>query len=347
MIDFTSVKLREFVVHFVGNKLRDDKYQISVGKTIIEDNKTQEIVLKYLLSSFGNDESFNLFHPSDIKLNEVYSFVNNIFVNNASFYSQSIEIAKHLYEKSIHPKINGGELYVCLFSNCIIHGKPKDAVGIFRSESKESYLKVIKTKNNFNISSEQGLNVAKLEKGCLILNDNKNGGYIAYIIDSTKSSEAQYWKDEFLKIKPSSDNYHTTQSYLDVCKQFVVNQLEQEYEINKTDKIDYLNKTVDYFKRNGAFSEKEFLGEVFDDKEVIKSFRNFKKEYTTENDIELEDTFEISNAAVKKQARVFKSVLKLDKNFHVYIHGDKSLIEKGYDSKVGKSYYKIYFDEES
>jgi hypothetical protein len=45
--------------------------------------------------------------------------------------------------------------------------------------------------------------------------------------------------------------------------------------------------------------------------------------------IDREDGFSISAEAVKKQSRVFKSVLKLDKNFHIYIHGDKELIERG------------------
>ena len=42
----------------------------------------------------------------------------------------------------------------------------------------------------------------------------------------------------------------------------------------------------------------------------------------------IEDEFDIHLSAVKKQQRVFKSILKLDKNFHVYIHGRKDLIEK-------------------
>jgi hypothetical protein len=49
---------------------------------------------------------------------------------------------------------------------------------------------------------------------------------------------------------------------------------------------------------------------------------------------------------VKKQSRVFKSVLKLDRNFHIYIHGDKDLIERGVE-KDGRKYYKIYYREES
>ena len=61
--------------------------------------------------------------------------------------------------------------------------------------------------------------------------------------------------------------------------------------------------------------------------------------------VDLEDRFEISADAVKKQARVFKSVLKLDKNFHIYIHGDREKIERGVDDS-GRKYYKIYYDQE-
>ena len=58
------------------------------------------------------------------------------------------------------------------------------------------------------------------------------------------------------------------------------------------------------------------------------------------------DVFEISGNAVKKQQRVYKSVLKLDKNFHIYIHGDRELIEKGFDDGKSMNYYKVYFREE-
>ena len=63
-------------------------------------------------------------------------------------------------------------------------------------------------------------------------------------------------------------------------------------------------------------------------------------------DLELEDNFKIAVQSVKKQARIFKSVLKLDKNFHVYIHGNRELIERGQDSD-GRKYYKIYYENES
>ena len=89
----------------------------------------------------------------------------------------------------------------------------------------------------------------------------------------------------------------------------------------------------------------EFATEVIDNTKAIESFKVYKSNYEEEFDTEIADTFAISNAAVKKQARVFKSVLKLDKNFHIYIHGNNELIEKGVD-EAGRKYYKIFYENE-
>ncbi len=88
------------------------------------------------------------------------------------------------------------------------------------------------------------------------------------------------------------------------------------------------------------------MEEVFQDSGIIKSFRNFDNTYRQENKIDITDSFDISPQAVKKQARVFKSVLKLDKNFHIYIHGNRDMIEQGVDQD-GRKFYKIYYDKEN
>jgi hypothetical protein len=79
---------------------------------------------------------------------------------------------------------------------------------------------------------------------------------------------------------------------------------------------------------------------------MIESFRQFGSRYTESHDFDIASQFDISAMAVKKQARVFKSVLKLDKNFHIYIHGNTDLIEKGIDDN-GRKFYKIYYQDES
>ncbi|MFK7953474.1 MAG: nucleoid-associated protein, partial [Ekhidna sp.] len=113
------------------------------------------------------------------------------------------------------------------------------------------------------------------------------------------------------------------------------------------DQIDLLNKSIKYFKEAEDFDKGEFELSVFGhEDEAVSSFRNFDNQYQNDMDLEIEDNFKIAVNSVKKQARIFKSVLKLDKNFHVYIHGDRELIEQG-EEPDGRKFYKIYYDQES
>ena len=90
----------------------------------------------------------------------------------------------------------------------------------------------------------------------------------------------------------------------------------------------------------------EFSNEVIGSEQGIALFKDYKKQQENDFDSPLEDSFSINNMAVKKQARVYKSVLKLDRNFHIYIHGNKELIEKGFDAERNMNYYKVFFKEE-
>jgi hypothetical protein len=78
---------------------------------------------------------------------------------------------------------------------------------------------------------------------------------------------------------------------------------------------------------------------------VKDTIKKFACEYILERDIDIADDFTISDSAVKKQVRIFKSIIKLDKNFHIYAHGNSDLIQQGAD-KNGKC-YKIYHKEEN
>lgn len=342
MIDFTEIKLESIYIHQVGNKLRDEGIKTSNKNLIFENEDTKRYLLKYFLSSFSGNEIYNFHYSTDLNLNDTYIFAKKIFATPENIYDISIDISKHLYDKSSHPKINGGEFSVCYFKNCVFDGQKTDAIGLFKSENKDIFLKL----NSVQIRHESGININKLDKGCLIFNLNADKGYKVCIVDSNKSKDTQYWIDEFLSIKPASDSYHYTKDFLSITKNFVTKQLDEQFEISKADKIDILNRSVDYFKNNEDFDKQNFEKEIFKDNSVIESFRKFDQAYREENDVKLANRFQISTPAVKKQARVFKSVLKLDKNFHIYIHGNKELIEQGIDEN-GRKYYKIYYEKES
>ena len=345
MIDFTAVKLQNITTHFVGNKLRDEGIKISSGEVNIIEGDTKKYLLKYFLSSFNDNEKFNFTNPTELALNAVYTLIERIFLNKNSFYENSVELSKHLYERSTHPKVNGGEFTICLFENIFLDGVETNAVGLFKTEVKDVFLKFDSTKDNYSIKYDNGVNVGKLDKGCIIFERRVEDGFTVCIVDSNKSNDTQYWKDDFLSIRPSADEYHFTKNFLSITKNFVTKQLSEEFEVSKADKIDLLNRSVEYFKTHDIFEKESFEEEVFHNPEMIKSFRSYDEQYRENKNVDTSDNFQISSQAVKKQSRIFKSVLKLDRNFDIYIHGDKNLIEKGTE-KDGRKYYKIYYEEE-
>ncbi len=346
MLFFDQSSLLGITLHKVGSKVEDEGIQFSKSELRTNDS-LNNVLLNYFLSPFKSDEFYHLYHDSDIKYNEVYGFVSEIFDNSNSLYEQSVNLAKHLYEQSVHPKIKSGEFYTVYFKDCIIDNNTVDAVGLFKSENKDTFLKIYPSVDGFDIESEKGININKLDKGCLIFNMERENGYVIAVVDnSSKGAEAQYWMDDFLHVLQRKDEYYNTHNVLSLCKNFVTKGLPQQFDVSKADQIDFLNKSVKFFKEKDSFEMDEFANEVIVQPDVIESFNKYRSDYQREHDIDFADNFAISETAVKKQARVFKSVIKLDKNFHIYIHGNRELIEQGIDEK-GRKFYKIYYQEES
>ena len=127
-------------------------------------------------------------------LNEIYHYVGKIFENKKNFVAQSAQIANFLYAKSTHVKVKEGELYVALFSDVPFGTEYIDAVGIFKSESKETFLKVFPHGQGWEVAAEDGININKLDKGCLIFKKNREEGFVVCVVDATnKQQDAQYW----------------------------------------------------------------------------------------------------------------------------------------------------------
>lgn len=346
MIQFYNTKIKDIAIHLVGNKNNDE--DIYCSKSLLSINEEIDYVLtNYFIKPFlKSEEQFTFFHETDLKYNEAYNYLFSIFNNPRDLLLQSVNLAKHLYEQSTHPKIKGGEFYVVYFKDCILDGKTVDAVGIFKSENKDTFLKVYPSDEGFEIESQQGVNINKLDKGCLVFNVEKENGYTVAVVDNTnKGIEAQYWMDDFLHIRPRKDEYFNTQNVLSLCKNFIKNELPQHFDMSKADQADFINKSVTFFKEREAFDMSEFANEVIGQKDIIEHFNSFKSDYQKEREIEIADKFSISESAVKKGTRNLKSIIKLDKNFHIYVHGNSNMIEQGVDEK-GK-FYKVYYQEES
>ena len=349
MVTFFEANIRQLSIHKVGNKQLDESLVLSEASVLLRDDTLSVLLMQYFLHPFEKiSEVYRMHHPTgNLALNEVYHYIENIFEYPGHFHENSRQLAKLLYERGSHPKIKAGELYIVFFEKLQVEGELLEAVGLFKSENKEPYLTLSLQESVFELQYQQeAININKLDKGCIIFNTEKDNGFKVSVVDHTNRSEAVYWLDDFLQLKVRNDDYQQTHNVLKLYKSFVTEKIEEEYDISKADKIDLLNRSIKYFKEKDHFDMDEFSTEVIGDKLSISLFKDYKKEREHDFDVPIEESFQINNTAVKKQARVYKSVLKLDRNFHIYIHGNKEMIEKGFDEERKLNFYKVYFREE-
>lgn len=348
MLNFKQSILENISVHFVGNSSEDEGVILSKEELVLDKEFVQGILTKYFLNSFKDQPYYHFTAEGDIEYNEVYRIVKEIFSGSKSFHEQSVRLAHHLYEQSDHPKIKSGEFYIVYFGACIVDEEQCDAIGLFKSENKDTYLKVFPENESLGLDHEQGININKIDKGCLIFDTKKEDGYKVCVIDNVnKTTLAHYWQQDFLGLKAWEDSFFHTENYISLCKGFVEDVFNSEHNVARADQITLLNDTQKFFDEKRTFDIKEFEEEVIKEEEVIGAFSEYKEQFKDKNEIAVYDEFQISPHAVKNNKKHLKSILKLDKNFHVYIHGNRNNMEKGFDEERNQHFYKIFFQQES
>jgi hypothetical protein len=342
MITSFEAEMQELHAHRVGNKFNDEYVALSDKPVNIDDDLFKAIMMSYLLKPFEKVNSiYRFYHPSgDVRQNDIFHIIRDFFAAPEYSCECSEMIARHLYASSNHPKIKAGEVYIAHFLAVQIEGELHEAIGIFKSENKETYLKI---NPELGINYEQdAINIQKLDRGCLIFNTEEEKGYKVAVIDNSKES---YWKDDFLNLEIRNDSFTQTSNMMNLVKGFINDELDNSFELSKMDKSDLLNKSLQYFKEKETFDVEEFAGDVIGNDVAFEDFKKYKSNYD-EQFYAIPENFVISEPAVKKQVKAFKSVIALDKNFHLYVHGNKDLIEKGFDDDKGLNFYKVYFKEE-
>ncbi|MFN0200618.1 MAG: nucleoid-associated protein [Bacteroidia bacterium] len=345
MFDFTQTQLTQAVVHRIGNKARTEGYIVSQKPIQTDTEIVQSLLLKYFLSPFKGEHLFNFSYENEVGKNDLFVMANEIFENPDTLYENSIKIAQLLYEKSEHPKIKAGELYVAYLKDCVLEDELADVIGIFKSETKETYIKVEQNQTGFDIRYDNGININNLDKGCLIFNIDKEDGFVLSILDATsKGSDAVFWKDDFLKVSPRKDYHFYTQNYLTMCKDFIKEVHEPE---EKTEITEMQQKTVQFFAEEEQFDIQKFEEEVLVEPEKITAFKEYKERYQEEKETPpLPEDFKISTPALKTAKKQFKNLIKLDSNFQISVLNPNGIITRGFDEQTGQRYYQLFFDEE-
>lgn len=348
MIDFTNARIDQMVVHKVGNKHREETNVISTELTHI-DLDLKEILLKYFGKSFSKlTETYHFVHDIELTYNEINGVSAKIFTDPDSFLVNSVHILNHLFEQSNHPHIKSGDVFICDFSNLTYEDDYVQAIGIFKSESKDAFIKLKEENGNIVVDKEAGISINKLDKGCLILNIEEEDGFRVFTVDNNRY-DAEYWKVDFLNIDLIHDDNFNTQSYMDLCKSFASEIVAEN--VGKKGQVDFLNETVKYFEKNETIDTNDFAESLFGNNETKEAFVKFKDEYEEANDFSFSENFEISEIVYKKQKRKFKNFIQLDTNIQIKLDFNNSesterFIEKGYDEDKEMHFYKVYFNKE-
>ena len=348
MVNYSEAYINKIIIHRVGNKSHGEGITIS-EELFFPDAAMREILMDYLLKPFLKvTETYRFTENLDIGKNVIKNLSRLIFNDQNTFQERSIDILRYLYDQSNHPHIKTGDVFIVLFSDILLGDELVDAVGIFKVEDKTTFLDVIKNENSLEAIKQMGINLKKLDKGCLIFNTAMEDGARVFSVDNN-SYDTEYWLSYFLNVDYIRDNNFETRSYLEMCRSFSEEVIKEKE--SKKEQLDFLNQSVAYFEENEHLGQFDFQQTVLDNPNWREEFRNFKTTYEQDNGLEFSETFEISPAVLKKQKKAIKNFINLDTNIQIKLHfknpeSSQQFLEKGFDEQKGMYYYKVYFNEE-
>jgi hypothetical protein len=349
MIKRNRAAISKFIIHKVGNKFNSATNVFSEN-VLTFDEESYELMKPYLLKPFANvSESFRFKHHANIELNEINSYISQIFNDETSFVEISKHIVNHLFEQSNSAQIKIGDVIIALFEDIEYKDVVTKAVGIFKIENKINFFQTFMEKNILDVFVQKGISTKKLDKGCLIINSTDAEGRVVLSVD-TNNYDAQYWLNNFLNVKYADDNNQHTQNYIEMCKYFSDEIIKEDFGIHE--KTKFLAKTVDFFKENESVNINDFKDEIFDKNEEQKAlFDNYKKQFEEVNDVLVRNQFAVSDIVLKKQKQKIKTEIKLDTNIQIKLDVDapdaaNEYLEKGFDEEKKMKFYKVYFNEE-
>lgn len=333
------------VVQRVGNKSKGDGVSFSSEETSMIE--AEPLITALISSAFKFNDIKKFDFVGGLDLNPVYRFASSIFDDNNSLVANANNLAKYLYEQSVHPSIKIGEFYVILFRNCEVEGELVDALGLFKSESQDSILRIVNDGKKLSVYPEKGMSLKKLDEGCIVFNKNKNDGYIVATLDySRRTKNVDYWKDSFLHVISPNDDYHQTIDVINLFKDFALSDVVSNCSMSRSEIAVMINKCIDVLSDDDNISIDSLSHQVFKDESLQAKFFKFKSEFEEKHRVNFPETIQLSVDALRKKATGKLTKIKLDKNFELNICNLGEMLERGFDKERGLNYYKLWFENE-
>lgn len=328
--------IKAAVVQRVGNKSNEDG--VSFSNDVCQMDGVEEPFLKLINSAFKFSDWKQFYYIDDLELNPTYRFVTKIFDDETCIVQQANNLARHLYEQSIHPNIKIGEFYVVLLDNCEIDGKSAQAIGLFKSELRETVLTVKMENNRLVLSSEMGMSLKKLEKGCIVFNVDRENGYKVAVVDNTGSNtDAHYWVDNFLHVRNCNDDYHETERLMEMCTGFVAQLKEQSV----VESAVAAKKTAEVFSTGEPIQVDVLADMICQNEEQKQAFKAYKQSFEQEYG-DFQNEVNVVKKATNNKPVKRMNTLKLGSDFEVKVLNPEAKIEHGED-KNGKEWCKLYY----
>ncbi|UZO80493.1 nucleoid-associated protein [Aquimarina sp. ERC-38] len=350
MINLYNAQIESLSIHRIGNKSRNEKIFLSEAPYQLNDELTA-LLKEYFFKPFREKEEnyFQFTNEVDVEFNPLFKIVTEIFEQPETAHEKSKQITSLLYEQSQHPHIKGGEVYSTYLENVMIDNQKVAAIGIFKSELKSDFLQFEEKGSNLDIFLQQGVNLNKLDKGCLIFNIKKEEGYKILSIDSNRY-DTKYWLEQFLGVEAFEDENFYTKKYMKFCQDFAKDVVRPAED--KKEEVMFMNRAVNHFAKNDEFEETAFLNEVIENPELIPEFKHYKTEKAPKYHIEDLTSFPIANTAVTAARKKIKNLISLDTNIQIkmdFINPESAekFVEKGWDEEKQMYYYLVYFNKET
>ncbi len=350
MIQTEDTFISQTILHKIGNKHTNIENVYSENLLNTEEEELYKMLFSMSLKPFVFfHEFFNFQHPSHLSMNEMFTYCEETFINPESFVKNSKHIAKHLFNQSSYPQIKKGDLIVSYFSDIYFKGELVDAIGILKIEKRTSFFQTFKEGKEVLLSIDKGINPGKIDKGCLILNTEKEKGFTVLCVDNN-NYDAAYWKQHFLGVDYADDDNAQTKHFLDMCQSFS-NTIVKE-KLGKQVQAEFLSTTLGYFSENDVANSKEFEAQAFEHNDSIRdAFIEYKELFEEKKKIDFWDEFDVSNSVLQSQKKKIKSDIKLDTHIQIKLDlenpsSSKEYLEKGYDEEKQMHFYKVYFNNE-
>jgi len=347
VVNFNKAVLESISLAKVGNQQRGEALRTS--KELCKfDEEDKDMLTVAFLKPFKNLERYQFQHASSLDLHEMHSYACTIFDQEDRFLTYSRKIARQLYENSKHPNIKSGDLCVAFLKGIQVGGKPCNGISIVKAETSVPFLEISDKDGDLMLTTHNGIYPEKIDKGCLILDYERDGGLLVYTFDKG-GADTNFWVRDFLGAKARKDDDFKTKQYAKMCVEFADEGLPED--MNPEEKYRVANDAMTYFAEKDQFNTEHFQEEVLQKPEIVEKFSKFKDNYADEDGEPLADEFEINKRIAKQAGSKIKSSLKLDTGVVLkfspeFAERSEEIMERGFDEKMGMKYVKVYYHEE-